>query len=113
MRYSSALGRGLCDRLVDDKNLPEYVDPGLRGHAFLAIVVQFRYLENALSLRMLYFNVTGAVRWVGDHFECEFSNDVEGRLRHVIDKCQQHKPKCDLAQRLEESLGIESVRNHP
>jgi hypothetical protein len=54
----------------EDVDSPKYVDPEFRGRAFLAIIVQFRQLQSALSLQMLYFDVTGAVKWVGEHYVC-------------------------------------------
>lgn len=56
---------------VDDENSRQYIHPKLRGRAFLALIVQHRQLKNALSLRMLYFDVTGAIKRVGDYYVCD------------------------------------------
>ena len=43
---------------VDNVDAPDYVDPQFRSRAFLPIIVQNVQQQNALFLRMLYFEVT-------------------------------------------------------
>jgi hypothetical protein len=68
---------------VDDPHSPSYVAPKFRGRAFLAIIVQHRQLTGALFLRLLYFEVTNALKKENDHFVCELSK-VERQLGAAI-----------------------------
>jgi len=82
-----------------DVDSPEYVDPELRGRAFLPIIVQHRQLQSALSLRMVYYDATGTLKRLGDHFVCDFSKVNKARLLELIIECRSHN--CGLVPKLE------------
>jgi hypothetical protein len=72
------------------KGTDAYIDEEFLGRAYMAIIVQHRMrAAQRRTLRVLYYEVTGALEWKDSHFECDLSKlrDLE-TLMHAVAQIQ-------------------------